>query len=269
MHPTRTRTVGAIATLAVGLLVTPQSRGQRAELPQASFEVASVKRGDPNATTVRVNIAPGGRFTATNATVKMLIRQAFDLPDNQISGGPKWLDSENYDIEAKMAGDAAIPTGQAGGAQIRTMLRSLLIERFGLVVHREAKEEPVFQLIVAKGGSKLKATEVREGEPQGLRLGIGRLTGMAASMPMLASNLSRQLGRPVLDKTGLNGFYDFILDYTLDPGTPPVVDEPNAADLSLPSVFTALQKQLGLKLESMKATVEILVIDHAERPSGN
>jgi uncharacterized protein (TIGR03435 family) len=130
-------------------------------------------------------------------------------------------------------------------------------------------EEPVYRLVVAKGGSKLKAAQVREGAPQGLRLGNGRLTGMAASMPMLAGNLSQQLGRPVEDSTGLSGVYDFTLEYALDSGIPTVVDGPGASDPRFPSVFTALQDRLGLKLESTKATVEILVIDHAERPSGH
>jgi uncharacterized protein (TIGR03435 family) len=200
----------------------------------------------------------------------MLTRQAFDLRDNQISSGPKWLDSESYDIEAKSGDRVVVPSGSAGGALLRIMLRSLLVERFGLVFHREAKEEPVYLLVVAKGGSKLKPTEAREGAPQGLRLGKGRLTGLAASIPMLASNLSQQLGRPVIDKTGLQGVYDFVLDYAPDPGAPASTsDEPHVTDLSLPSIFTTLQETLGLKLESAKATVEILVIDHAERPSEN
>jgi uncharacterized protein (TIGR03435 family) len=247
-------TIGVVAIATAGL-------GQQIN-PSPSFEVASVKRSDPNATKVHVGIAPGGRFTASNATLKMLIRQAFDLRDNQISGGPKWLDSENYDIEAKAGEGVPIPAGPAGGAVLRSMLRSLLIERFGLVFHTESKEEPVYELEVAKGGPKLKAAEVRDGMPQGLRRGNGRLTGMAASIPALASNLSQQLGRPVIDKTALPGTYDFVLDYA-------ATGEPTTQDPSLPSIFTALQERLGLKLISAKARVEILVIDGAQRPPEN
>lgn len=155
----RLGTAGAFAALAIGLATTTQSSAQPIDSRPASFEVASVKRSDPNSTKVHVGIAPGGRFTATNATVKMLIRQAFDLRDNQISGGPSWLDSENYDIEAKAGAGVAIPSGPAGGALLRMMLRSLLIERFGLAFHREPKEEQVYRLVVAKTGPKLKPAE--------------------------------------------------------------------------------------------------------------
>jgi bla regulator protein blaR1 len=268
MIVSRAKTPGAIAILAIGLATTTQASGQPIDSASASFEVASVKRSDPNATKTRVSIAPGGRFTATNATVKMLIRQAFDLRDYRISGGPQWLDSENYDIEAKAGGGVAIPPGPVGGALLRMMLRSLLIERFGLAFHWQPKEEQGYRLVVDKGGSKFKAAEPRDGSPQGLRRGKDRLTGFAASLPMLASNLSQQLGRPVIDQTGLNGTYDFTLDYAPEPGAP-AIDQPPNQDSSLPSIFTALQEQLGLKLESTNATVQILVIDHAERPSEN
>jgi uncharacterized protein (TIGR03435 family) len=233
-----------------------------------TFEVASIKPGDPNATNVRVNIAPGGKFTATNATVRMLVRQAFDLRDSQISGGPKWLDTDRFDIEAKPADGVNIPSGPGAGEVLSPMLRSLLMERFGLTFHHETREESVYQLVVDKGGSKLKATRPRKGGPQGLRAARGRLTGMAAPVSMLANNLWQQLGRLVLDKTGLKDTYDFTLEYAPDPGGA-VVTDANPADAPLPSIFTALQEQLGLKLESARGPVEILVIDHADKPTAN
>jgi uncharacterized protein (TIGR03435 family) len=151
MQFARILSLGEIAMALIGLVGTKPAEGQQIE-SSSSFEVASVKRGDPNATRISVGIAPGGRLTATNATVKMLIRQAFDLRDNQISGGPSWLDSEHYDVEAKVGDGVTIPAGPAGGALLRNMLRSLLIERFGLAFHRESKEETVYELVVAKGG---------------------------------------------------------------------------------------------------------------------
>ena len=200
----------------------------------------------------------------------MLIRQAFDLRDSQIYGGPKWLDSENYNIDAKASESVAIPPGPAGGALFRSMLRSLLVERFGLVFHREARSEPVYQLVVAKGGPELKATEIPADGTRGLRQGKGRITGMAASMPRLASKLSEQLGRPVTDNTGLTGEYDFTVDYAPD-SISPGVDRPDAADdPSRPSIFTALQgaarAQTGID-EGHRARFWSLI--GAERPSPN
>jgi uncharacterized protein (TIGR03435 family) len=265
----RMRMCRSIGLLTVGLAVATSGYGQQADSAPVSFEVASIKRSDPDNSQVRVSVS-AGRFTASNATVKMLLRQAFEVRDNQISGGPAWFDSETYDIVAKIGDDVAVPSGASGGAMLRTMLRSLLVERFGLTFHREMKSEQVYQLVVAKGSSKLKEAEAKEGAARGLRLGKDRLTGMAASTPALASNLSQQLGRPVIDKTELHGVYDFVLEYAQNSNTStPATEGASVPESSLPSIFTALQESLGLKLESTTAPVEILVVDHAERPSGD
>jgi uncharacterized protein (TIGR03435 family) len=258
----------AAAILAAGTLVHAQTQSA----PRPAFEVASIKPGDPNSQMFRIGSMPGGRFAANNASLKLLIQTAYDVRSHQISGGPNWLDSAKFDIEAKSDSAAPIPAGPAGGPQMRLMLQSLLEERFKLKLHRESKEEPVYELVVAKGGPKLQqAADSLKQQQRGLQMRRGQLTGTAAPMSILVSQLSQQLGRSVIDKTGLTGQYDFDLKWTpefgqsqggpADAGPPP--DSPG------PSIFTALQEQLGLKLESTKSQVDVLVVDHAEQPSEN
>jgi uncharacterized protein (TIGR03435 family) len=222
---------------------------------------------------------PLGRCVMRNVSLKMLIQTAYDLrgPEagQRISGGPVWLDSNKYDIEAK----AAEPVSEA---ELKRMLQSLLAERFQLALHRETREMPGYTLGVAKGGPKLK-----EAKPDEVRKGLwqqggGPLTGQAASMQTLAQTLAMRLGRPVTDRTALTGAYDFTLTWTPDESEqgglqsalanlPPEI----AAQLSRnrdpngPSLFTAIQEQLGLRLEPQKQPAEVLVIDHAEQPSAN
>jgi uncharacterized protein (TIGR03435 family) len=193
----------------------------------------------------------------------VLIGLAYDVFDSQISGGPNWLDTEKYDIQAK-----------AGSAlkvwRMRLMLQSLLAERFRLALHRETKEEPIYELVVAKGGPKIEPAAGAK-TPGHLRVGTGQLTGIAAPISWLTQSLSGNLDRYVVDKTGLNGNYNFTLQWTPDMGQLPQ-QRPDALpppDASGPSIFTALQEQLGLQLKSEKGPVETLVIDHAERPSAN
>ena len=250
------KTAAVVAVVVMFLANLPQSRGQQIDTDNRSFEAASVKRDDTGTTQVRVAIAPSGRFTATNATVKMLIQQAFDLRDNQISGGPNWLDSEHYNIEANTGKSGAIRSGAAGEALLRMTLRSLLVERFGLAFHRESRAELMYQLVIARGGSKLKETKIPEFAPRVMRQEIGRLTGWATTMPRLASRLSQLLGRPVIDKTGLTGEYDFTLDYALDSVSRG--DEPEIANRHLPSIFTALPERLGLRLQSTETAVDVI-----------
>jgi len=258
----------AVALAAIFLANLPLSRGQQIGPAAQSIEEPPVKRGDPGGTLVLSAKAPGEEFIATNFTVKRLIQQAFDLRDDQISGGPNWLDSENYNVKVNVAEAGAIRSGAGADALQRMTLQSLLVGRFGLAFHRASRTEPMYQLVVADGGSKLKATTIPEGLPRVLRQEPGRLTGWAASMPRLASRLSQQLGRPVIDKTGLTGEYDFTFDYAPYPVNRRI-DEPRVANASLPSIFRALQERLGLKLQSTETTVEILVIDRVERPSEN
>lgn len=233
--------------------------------PKVAFEVASVKPGDPGSRNVSMLMQPGGRFTTTNASLKMILGFAYDVRNHQISGGPNWLESARFTIEAKADSATPMPPGSAGIAQFREMVQSLLADRFKLLVHRETKEEQVYNLVVDKGGSKLKeAVNTGKPGPRGLRGGGGRLTGMGAPMLIFVNYLSQQLGRSVIDKTGLKGTYDFTLEWTPDPGQALAIPAPPDApppDPNGPTIFTAVQEQLGLRLESAKGPVEIIVID--------
>jgi bla regulator protein BlaR1 len=237
--------------------------------------VASIKPGDPASRRVSVGIRPGGRFVTANASLQTLIGFAYDVRDHQIAGGPNWLDSAKFDIEAKAPGSVSIPRGPNGAVPMRLMVESLLAKRFRLAVHRETRVEQVYELVLGKGGSKLlEVQNPGADEPNGLRMGRGEIKGKAASTSLLATQLSQRMGRSVIDKTGLTGRYDFTLKWTPDPGAPggePVEgrDAPPPSDSDGPSIFTALQEQLGLRLQSAKGPVEILVIDHAEKPNAN
>ena len=224
-----------------------------------AFEVASVKHAVDRMKGKDFRIA-GGRLTVTNQALGMLIRQAYGVAPYQISGGPAWLDADKYDIDAKAAGD---PSRE----QVMAMLQTLLTERFKLKVHRESREGSVFALTVAKNGAKLK--EPKDGEESFVRTARTGpmdqdavtliLQGQKASMPAFIEQLSRQLGRPVLDRTGIQAEFDYRLEFAADD---------THAD-SFPTLFAAIQEQLGLKLEAARGPVEILAIDHAEKPSEN
>lgn len=238
---------------------------------------------------VAISATPDG-LHITNYTPQMLILMAFGVQDFQLSGGPSWLNSEKYDIEAKMdssVADALIKLGPQERALARQhMLQALLSDRFGLTVHREIKEIPVFALVIAKNGPKMQEAKPGDTYPNGIKGpdgrgsagmmegGRGKLTGQGLPIKTLVYLLSLQhLGRTIVDKTGLVGNYDFKLQWT--PESQSAASAQQGADNTLspdssgPSIFTAIQEQLGLKLESQKGPVEIFVIDHVERPSEN
>jgi bla regulator protein BlaR1 len=256
--------------LGFGLWNAPPSRAQGAGNTErrSSFEVASIKPGDPKDPRFGIILRPGGRFSTTNASLRQLVGFAYDVRQNQITGGPSWGDADLYSIEAKPDGSFRVPTGQRGAELIRQMLQSLLAQRFALKVHRETKEESVYELAVAKGGPKLK--EAADEETESERIGRGTFTATATPIDLLIKPLSQVLGRSIIDKTALTGKYDFMLQWTPEPGQyrglpgPEPQDDPNGV-----SIFTALEEQLGLKLQNAKGSVEILVIDSAEKPSEN
>jgi uncharacterized protein (TIGR03435 family) len=258
----------ALICFMVAFSLTPRWIAFAQQQPRPSFEVASVKPGDPNSRPGGVGYGLG-KFNATNYPLYKLIGWAYDARDYQISGGPNWLASTNFTIEAKLDGAIPIPPGLAGSQPVRLMLQSLLAERFKLAVHKETREEQVYELVPDKGGSKLKEVTV----PGQLRMGRGELTGKGAPVLFLVNQLSQQLGRSVVDKTDLTGRYDFTLKWTPDPGgfavAHDVPDVPPPADSTGPSLFTALQEDLGLRLQSAKGRVEIIVIDHVEKPDAN
>ena len=255
------------------------------------FAVASIKPATPGEHFMfGVRPMPGCRINATNVTLKLLIEIAYGLEDFQLIGGQGWMEAARYNIEAK-------PDSPVGPNEWKEMLKSLLADRFQLAFHRETKELPVYALLLAKKDGKLGPgmVESKEGgcierdpsKPLGppdpgqppfcgnVLGGASQLTATAAILGDIAPMLSRAVGRKVIDKTGLTGKYDITLKYTPDenqrpkmaaPGVPP---PPGPAEAPGPSLFTALQEQLGLKLEPQKAPVEILVIDRAEKPLEN
>jgi uncharacterized protein (TIGR03435 family) len=236
--------------------LTPRWIAFAQSTPRPSFEVASVKLSGPD-DRLMYRLKPGGRYLATGLTLKMLIANAYSVPDFLISGGPGWRDSDKYNIEAKVG--SPLPPWPDSNKQLGLMFQSLLEDRFKLTLHREIREEPVYEMVVAKGGAKLNMA--RADESAGFELMTGRIHSTAVPLEYLVTNLAFLLGRQVIDKTGLVGKYSYTVTYTPDDAPP--------ADANAPSIFTAVQEQLGLKLESTKGRVEVIIIDHAEKPSAN
>jgi uncharacterized protein (TIGR03435 family) len=268
---------------------------------------------------------PGGRFTATGVTLRMLIGIAYGtpqpLPNSQMLGGPKWIESDRFDVVAKAEGDV-----QPGPEARSSMLRALLADRFKLAVHNESRELPIYALAKSRSDGKLgpqlspatvdcaalAAARGRGGAPPpgsadgagvpgrgpvarggaigpggpgfdaagrpicGTMVGPATITAGGQTIAQLATLLSGRLGRPVVDRTGLTGTFDLTLTWTPDqipqgqPGPPPPGAPPlPPIDPNGPSIFTAVQEQLGLKLESAKGPVDVLVIDRAEHPTAD
>jgi uncharacterized protein (TIGR03435 family) len=304
----RTRLAWTIVTLLTVPIAARQAP-PAATQAQPQFEVASIKPNKSGDGRVMLGVQPGGRFTATNVTLRLLIRNAYQLQDFQITGGPSWLTEDHFDIVAKAeAGDGmgdpfrAEQNGQPSRGQL--MMRALLADRFKLVVHNETKEMPIYALILARSdgklGPQLKPSEVdcaaqmaagrgrgrglppppdprqAGGPPQcGIRIGPGNMAVGGSQMSRVADSLAIFAGRLVFDKSGLTGNYDFTLTWTPDqmanrpPGAPPGPDGAAPVDPNGPSLFTAVQEQLGLKLDSQRGPVTVLVIDRAEHPTEN
>lgn len=235
-----------------------------------AFEVATIKPVDPDAKAGRYIIMQGThRFVEKAYTLKLLIAAAYDLNPRTISGGPSWIESEHYDIVAVTPGEVR-PTHD----EQMSMLRSLLADRFKLTFHREQKVFSIYELTVAKNGPKLKASTAPPDDPPALISTVypQRIVMPArnATMSDLARLMQRAiLDRPVVDKTGLSGRYDFDLEWAPDEtqfgGEVPVAP----ADAPSAPLFSAIQQQLGLRLEATRGPVAALVVDTAERPSAN
>jgi uncharacterized protein (TIGR03435 family) len=226
----------------------------------STFDVASIKPNTSDVGGGYPELAPGGRrFTATNQFIVALIMFAYDVSPLQISGIPSAFSGERYDIEATCEQPMM-------KEQLPHMFQMLLAERFHLSVHRELKEQPVYALILGKGGPKLHETSDEGGKPN-LRQSGHSFTFTDAAMSNLAGVLSQVTGRKVLDRTGLRGQYDFTLSYAPDRGGAGR-EGPNvspAADSFPESVFTALREQLGLNLEAQKSQVEFIVVERLDR----
>lgn len=195
----------------------------------------------------------------TGATLKNVIAYAYGVREFLISGGPAWLETERFDIEGRV-GSSPLEAVRSKDEQRERIerVRNLLADRFRLVFHRETRERPVYALVTAKGGPKFHDSAETKGR---IRMYRGTITGQAVGIGLLALNLSNALERPVIDKTGLAGKYDFELKWAPEAAPPPEADPP--------SLFTALSEQLGLRLESQKAAVEVFVIDAVEKPTEN
>src|SRR5580658_5667817 len=221
----------ALVRLAAGasilFLISTNSAFLVAQVDDASVpgvEVASIKPTGPYSGRVMLRFMPGGLFQADGITTGVLIQQAYDISDFQISG-PAWLEQETYTILAKAPISPRLPTilnlnltpRAAEEEQMRLRLQSLLKDRFQMTYHREIKEQPQYSLIVAKGGSKLEESlPGQDGPPDRLTLGRGQLVGSSIAIPFLVRELSRRLGRPVIDNTGLRGQYNFKLEWAPD-----------------------------------------------------
>lgn len=253
------------------------------------FEVASVKRNASGTALGGRGALPGGRLSLRDRTVRDLLFVSLNLQDYQILGGPDWMNSEGYDIEAKAPGDP--PLQQIRGP----MLLALLADRFKLQFHREKRELPVYVLAPTKGGFKLTHPTLRGdcavhyerlkcAEIRRLPHGFG-FDAIAIQMDVLTNYLPEFLDSPVIDRTGFTGLFDAHLEFDneLAPGDttfagPPAATPPSgngkggrggASPSDLPSLSAALAQQLGIKLERTKGPVEVIIVDHVERPTVN
>jgi bla regulator protein blaR1 len=259
--------LGPAAILLAALAAFGQDAPKRLE-----FEVASIKPADPNTRGSHLRLEAGERFTAQNVNLRQLITTAYEIQDFQLTGGPDWIDTQRWDIVANpetssaLAGDPRqLNSDQSKTVQSRTVTRlaALLADRFKLTVRREMREQSVYFLTIAKNGAKLQPAKDQTGgggSNTNMNNGRGHAVFTSANLDLIAEQLARRTGRPVLDKTGLTGKYDLTLDWTTDD---------NTTDSTAPTIFTALQEQLGLRLDSQNAPVPVWIVEHAERPSEN
>src|SRR5215471_3743846 len=243
------------------------------------FEVASIKPSSSSDPRTLLQVLPGGGLRTSGATLRFLLTLAYHVRPFQILDGPGWFSSDRFDIIATIdrsrpAGDEPLdPTkvtpGQLTNMQneMRPRLIALLAERFGLRVHRETREQPIYELVVSKSGPKIDAVTGTFG---GLHIAKNQLVGEAATIQMLSTALANQVGREVADRTGLVGSFNFKLNWTPDETIPPNGGDPvSTLDQENSSIFTAIREQLGLELRATKGRTEVLVIDHVEHPSAN
>jgi uncharacterized protein (TIGR03435 family) len=267
VHPTRTWAQAMVETSK--------------QLP--TFEVATVKPSAPGAMMVMTKFTPDG-MQIRNAPLIMIIRQATGLmnsSDDQIIGAPSWIKTERYDIDAKVEEADAPKLDNLSRIERNEMMDSVLVDRFKFAAHRETRELPVYELVVAKGGPKLKEAIPGDTYPTGLkddqgqsspgmiRVGRGTVDCQATQIATLLETLTLLTGRTVIDKTGLTGKYDIKLRWTPEDPHPASDGGSGTAGESAVDFFTAVQEQLGLKFISAKGPVDVLVVDHIDKPSEN
>jgi len=278
MHLPRFCTPTRISLPAALLLAATITHAQSPS-PQSplQFDVASIRQNlsDHTARSHIISNPADSHLTVINVPLKSLLQFAFALPDARILGGPPWLATSKWDIEARADASVdaqlhALPSTQARLLK-QQMLQALLADRFGLVTHTETRDLPVYTLVLAKGGPKFSPSQTG-----GTTIDAGRgklhIQGSDHTLTLLADALGKILGRPVLDQTALEGRFDLTLQWTPeDEAAPQAPPAPNSTSPSntFPTLPTALQEQLGLKLQSTKAQIEVLIIDKATLPTPN
>jgi uncharacterized protein (TIGR03435 family) len=280
--------IAANSLLAQTGVATPQAGNASASVP--AFDVVSVKPNKGDSMMSRIMMTPDG-VSVTGVPLHMLLREALGVSDNQLVGEPGWVNSDRFDIEAKVAADDAPKLKTLTPQQHWAMFLPIFEERFGLKFHHETKELTQYVLVVAKDGPKLKESKPGDTYPNGfkgpdgvahagmMRMGRGEMMGQGVELAVLVRQLSFQFHSSVIDKTGLTGKYDFDLKWAPDemegaaPRSPdseqPAANNPAPPVSSGPSIFTALEEQLGLKIESHKEPADVIVIDHIDQPSPN
>ncbi len=261
--------IAAVLTpLVIGAVSAPRLRAQE----KLSFEVASVKPSDPSERFVRFAPVKNGRFEGTGFPLKLLITEAYHVQDFQVFGGPSWQTTDRFDVKAK-------GNDKATQAEVLRMVQTLLADRFGLVIHRETREMPLYAIVVAKGGPKMQVADkgpcgesTRDHPCGGFNMQNRRhLWGERVSVQQLGDMLAFLVKRVVQDKTGLADLYNMKLDWVPDESQALSPEQPENAgrEPEGASLYSAMQEQLGLKLESRRGPVEVLVVDKAEKPKGN
>ncbi len=238
-----------------------------------AFDVATVKPSHATDGHTHIYWHPeNGDFSASNISLKGLPEFAYDLPESRMVGGPAWIGSDKWDVEAKASPEVDVPmhttSTDVAKALKRSLVQALLADRFQLKSHAETRELPLYALIVMKGGPKFERAK-----EDGTSIGSGNshitIKG-GDSMAILAAQLARVTGRVVLDQSGLAGRYDIALRWTPDNGLPDKINGATSPEESNgPSIFTAVQEQLGLKLDPQKGPVNVLVIDAVQPPTAN
>jgi len=273
-----------LLTLAALLLVlAPRLPAQTTDATSLAFDVVSIKRSTSGpGPAMGISPMDGDRILVRNATARLILGEAYDLRllglHDLILGLPAWADSETYDIDAKVA-PADLPAfHKLLPRQRDPLLQPVLADRFHLVAHFETRTLAAYALVVAKGGPKLtpvKPAILPDGreDPGGITPGHDKIIATGATIEPLLHMLQLLLGRPVVDRTALTGHYSFTLtcapNYAMRPVINGQMQSLSADEEALPDLFTAIQEQLGLKLESVKAPVQVLVVDHIEHPSDN
>jgi uncharacterized protein (TIGR03435 family) len=273
---------------AIGVLGATQQAPPDPNVP-LHFEVATVKPNKSNKPGGSMRREPGGRLTATNMPIRQLITFAYQVTPLQLVGGPGWIEADRFDIVAKLEGDPPPVAPGLGPDHAMLAMRTLLTDRFKLKIHRESRELEVYALVMTRPGSPgpglkrstqdcspeaIKTMAGRGGPPPGpgspvlcgARMLPGRVQLGGMPISTFAGPLGGLTGRIVVDRTGLIGSWDFDLTFAPEPGRGVVADVP-PPDPNGPSIFTALQEQLGLKLEATKAPVDVVVIDSVEPPT--